>query len=145
MKYLKKLFPLILVLSLSVFGNSLDENTISLDNITPADIFYTNTWSAAWEPYGKVKYFGNWIAFEKDYVVLARLEVFNYFFMPHPFNCIYDDDMKEVEIIIEDLNVENHNLKFENKNLKKSRNKSFGWGAVVGAVLTSIIIISIKK
>jgi len=102
------------------------------------DIFYTNTWRSAWQSTG-VPYYGskNNICFPNDDVILARMEIFNYWFNPHPFNNKFHDVMLEKENKIIDL-------QFQIKDTKKKNKKLFFWGLGIGSGIVIIPLILVK-
>lgn len=102
------------------------------------DLFYNQTWAIAWDSTGTPYYDSKGsICFSNDGVILARMEIFNHWFMPHPFENKYHDLMlaKEVEII---------DLKFDLDKSKKRNIKIFFIGAGIGTGLVIIPLILIK-
>ena len=96
------------------------------------DIFYNQTWKAAWDkclnPYYNKD--GD-ICFPCDNVILARLEIFAFWFQSHPFQNRFHDTLLNLEVQIEDGRAENDLLK--NK-LSNSRKRGARIAVVVGVV-----------
>jgi hypothetical protein len=65
---------------------------------------------------------------------MARLEIFNYWFMPHPFSNRFQDELLAVE-------VKTYELEAKLLAVKKRNKVFFGIGAGAGAIVTGGIII----
>jgi hypothetical protein len=107
--------------------------------------FYNPRWANAWDSLGRVERSGDGrITVGNEIALLARLEIFEYFFQPHPFNNRYHDLMLQLEVDVEDARVELHMEKANNKRKKKAW---FVVGLVGGFVvgLTPTVLIKIYK
>lgn len=119
----------LLVLLLSCAGLS----SLGAQTNSDIDLFYSDTWQAAWDDTGEPYYNSKGhICFPHDDVLLARLEVFNYFFMPHPFNSFYQSIMLEKETKIIDLEVD---LKLEQRKKRKMFFTGLGLGSAIATAL----------
>ena len=100
------------------------------------NVFYTPTWSVAWESPGKAYLNSKGdISFPRDDVVLAKFEVFNYWFAPHPHNNLFHETLLESESKVEYFRVE---LKLSKRKNRKSFVKgiAIGAGVILGAAIT---------
>ena len=62
----------------------------------------STTFDLAWEPYKFIIKDGYFIT--KDVLVLkAKLQVFDHYFMPHPYSNLYNEEMLQLEAEIHDL------------------------------------------
>jgi hypothetical protein len=113
------------------------------------DIFYKETWAKAWDDCGEPYYNGDRICFPCDSIILARLEVFNYWFQPHPFNNRFHDEMMDLEMMVEELNVKLHIAKIELKDTRKKKViiaiVSTSTGLILGTIGGIKIGVSIKN
>jgi len=102
------------------------------------DIFYKPTWQRAWSYTGNA-YLNSkgHISFPKDDVVLARFEVFNWWFMPSPHKNRFHDVMLECESKVE-------YFKFEAKLAKRRNRKMFYIGAGTGFCIIFVPALIIK-
>ena len=120
------LILIILILSLSAQTND------------TVNIFYKNTWQMAWQSPGKA-YLNSkgHISFPHDDVVLARFEIFNHWFMPHPHSNRFHD-------IILKLETEKIDLEFKLDNSRKRNKKMLFVGMGMGSAILLIPAIIIK-
>jgi hypothetical protein len=127
------------VISLSALANLWAESKTNDINI-----FYNQTWARAWSQcptdpfYDKNDGTNEAICFVCDDIILARLEIFSYWFMPHPFDNRFQNILLEKESRITELE---DTLMFA----KKRNRKLFIIGAGLGSIITTGIIITIKN
>jgi len=134
-----------MVLLLSCVGLKSLQAESSTNEISKTDHFL-DTWLIAWEflPDPYVNYKGH-LCFKKKDIVRARLAIFDYMFMPHPYNSLYNDDMLETQAILDE---EKEKVRTANNNLKISKQKNgtaFFGGVATGAVLTAVAILIFSK
>jgi hypothetical protein len=119
-----------MMINLSVLMNSLQAKTNDIN------FFYKKTWQCAWDKCDKMSFYYNGaICFPCDNIILARLEIFNYFFMPHPFNNLYHDILLEKENTIGMFTLDLAESKSRNR-------KMFFLGAGVGSALIIPVFLS---
>lgn len=98
MKFYLKSFLLVNLISLSALMN-----LWAKEKTNDINIFYNDTWGNAYNDcpidcfYDKTTNGNEVICFQCDDIILARLEMWNYFFAPHPFENRYHDIKLELE------------------------------------------------
>lgn len=124
--------------------NAQETNSYSNDNTL--DVFYQDTWAAAWSNTGKpyIDSRGS-ICFPNKKVVLARFEIFNYFFMPMAFENLYHSSMLDLEVMIEQKNVDLHIMTEKYKRLRKRTFKTVLIFCGIGILAGSITVLVIKR
>lgn len=146
MTSLKKLFLVShCLLVMLIFSNGSETSTVKSTNNT-LDIFYSNTWADAWLSPGTsyIDLKGS-ICFPNKNVVLARFEVFNFFFMPHAFDNRYHDSHLELECMVEDRRVDLHIMTEKYKRLRKRTFKTVLISCGIGLLAGSITVLVIKR